>query len=240
MLFLRNFRFFLAIFLAFFGLEAAASTCSDCDWNKLLRENEEFVHNPKYAKERARLVNGQNPHYVILSCSDSRVPPEIVFDQGLGDLFVARVAGNVVDSVVVDSIEFAVGTWDVTTLVVMGHTHCGAVEGALARLRKHHGNIDRPQGDHLNAVLIPIETAIVKAGIDIYAPNALELATRANVAYSVKQLLKRSPPILKAVKDRQIIIVGAEYSLKTGKVKELFTVDQCGYSYDCGWDLPKD
>lgn len=238
---LKSFGFFLAIFVTLFGVEASASHCSksDSDWNKLLLDNQEFVRNPKYARQRARLVDGQNPSYVILSCSDSRVPPELVFDQGLGDLFVARIAGNVVDTVIVDSIEFAVGTWDVTTVVVMGHTSCGAVEGALARLRENNGVVDRLQGDHLNAVLIPIEKAIVKAGIDIYASNALKLSLKANVAYSVRQLLKRSPAITQAVADGQIIIVGAEYSLKSGKVHELFTFDQGGYTYEHGWVLPK-
>lgn len=228
----KSLPLFLATFIAFCNVEATASHCSDCDWNKLLMENKKFIHNQKYAKERAGLVAGQNPHYVILSCSDSRVPPEIIFQQGLGDLFVARIAGNVVDTVVIDSIEFAVGTWDVTTVVVMGHTSCGAVEGALARLRKNHGKIDHLNGDHLNAVLIPIETAIVKSGIDIYAPNALESATKANVEYSVQQLLKRSPAIAKAVKDGQIIIVGSQYKLKSGRVEQLFIVNQHGYNHD--------
>lgn len=224
--FFKNLPLFMATFIALYGVDVAASHCPDCDWNKLLKENEKFVDNPKYAKEREGLLRGQNPRYVILSCSDSRVPPEIIFEQGLGDLFVARVAGNVADPVVIDSIEFAVGHYDVTTLIVMGHTHCGAVEGALARLRKNHGKIDHIEGDHLNAVLIPIETAIIKAGIDIYGSDALELAIKANVAYVVKQLLKRSPVISKAVKDGQIIIVGAEYRLKSGRVEQLFIVEQ--------------
>lgn len=222
----------LASFISFCGVEVAASHCADCDWEKLLKANEEFVHNPEFAKQRAELVNGQNPHYVILSCSDSRVPPEIIFEQGLGDLFVARIAGNVVDTIVVDSIEFAVGRWDVTTLIVLGHTDCGAVEGALARLRKNNGQIDHIEGDHLNAVLIPIETAIVESGIDIYAHDAFRLATKANIAYSAAQLLKRSPVIRKAVKDRQIIIVGAEYRLKSGHVDQLFIVNHHGYTWN--------
>lgn len=229
---LKNLSCFLATFIVFCGMEVSASHCSDCDWEKLLAANKEFVNNPEFAQERAGLVKGQNPHYVILSCSDSRVPPEIIFEQGLGDLFVARIAGNVVDTIVVDSIEFAVTTWDVTTLIVLGHGNCGAVEGALARLRKNHGKIDHIQGDHLLAVLIPIETAIVEAGIDIYAPNALELSIKANVKYSVKQLLKRSPRILKAVQDGQIIIVGAEYRLKSGRVEQLFIVNQNDHNCD--------
>lgn len=227
----KNFGLFLALSLSFVGLEAShssssSSDCPECDWHKLQKDNLRFVKDPKYARQRAALVDGQNPAYVILSCSDSRVPPEIVFEQELGDLFVTRVAGNTLDTIVVDSIEFAVHTWDVTTLIVMGHSKCGAVEGALARLRTNGCVIDRVEGDHFLAVLIPIEKAIVKAGIDIYAPDALELSIKANVDYVVKQLLKRSPLIRNAVREGQIIIVGAEYSLKSGKVEELFVVER--------------
>lgn len=233
MSFAKNVNFFLTLFVMGFALNAFAD--SESDWHQLQKGNFKFIRDPRYIKERAEVVDGQNPHYVILSCSDSRVPPEIIFNQGLGDLFVTRVAGNVTDTIIVDSIEFAVQTWDVTTLIVMGHTDCGAVEGALARLRQNGGRIDEPRGDHLNAVLIPIETAIVEAGINIWAADALEQATKANVAYSVKELLRRSPVIVKALLDGQIIIVGAEYSLKSGHVEQLFIVDRCGYSYDAGW-----
>lgn len=220
---------FAVTFTAFCGMEVAAAAAADSDWDKLLKANKEFVRNPEFAKERAGLVNGQNPHIVILSCSDSRVPPEIIFEQSLGDLFCTRIAGNIEDAPIVDSMEFAVGNYDVTTVIVMGHSDCGAVEGALARLRKNHGKIDHIEGDHLNAILIPIEIAIVDAGIDIFAHNALELSIKANVKYVVQQLLKRSPVISKAVKDRQIIIVGAEYILKSGRVQQLFILNDKGF-----------
>lgn len=203
----------------------AASSDPLADWHSLQKNNRKFVKNPRFAKQRAKVAGGQNPAYVILGCSDSRVPPELIFDQGLGKLFTTRVAGNTVDTIVVDSIEFAVTTWDVTTLVVMGHTDCGAVIGALARLRANGGVIDVQDGDHLLAVLIPIEEAIIAAGIDINAPNALQLATRANVKYSVDQLLARSAPIRQALADKQIVIVGSEYNLQTGKVKQLFILE---------------
>jgi carbonic anhydrase len=236
MYFSKKVKLFLAIVAVIFGSQVMASDCCpECDWHKLLKSNEKFIRNPKYARQRAGLVSGQNPHYVILSCSDSRVPPEIIFEQGLGDLFVARVAGNTANKIVIDSMEFAVANYDVTTLIVLGHTRCGAVEGALARLRRNNGKVDHVIGDHLLAVLIPIEKAIVDAGINIYAADALEQAIKANVAYVVKQLLKRSPVISAAVRDGQIIIVGAEYSLKSGRVEELFIVDRCGYTYNSGW-----
>jgi carbonic anhydrase len=144
-------------------------------WHSLQIGNREFVRSPKYARQRKPLIKGQNPHIIVLSCSDSRAPPELLFSQGLGKLFVLRVAGQVVDDVVLDSIEFAVTHFDVSLIVVLGHTDCGAVKGALDRLKRNHGMIDTQQG-HFNAVLIPIEKAILAAGIDLYAPNALQLS----------------------------------------------------------------
>lgn len=108
----------------------------------------------------------------------------------------------------------------------MGHQSCGAVEGALARLRLNGGVID-PDNGILNAVLIPIEKAIVAAGIDIYGPNALEESIKANVAYTANQLITRSPVIASAVQSGQIIIVGSVYHLKSGKAKQLFIIDNC-------------
>ena len=159
-----------------------------------------------------------------MGCVDSRVPPEIVFSQGLGDLFTVRSAGQVADGVVVDSIEFAVRTFESCLIVVLGHTDCGAVKGALERLRQNGGVIDKRNG-HLNAVLIPIEKAIVQAGIDIHAPNALELATRANIEYIANRLISKSHTIAKALTKKELRIIGAEYHLKTGKVKKLFTIE---------------
>ena len=220
-----SFIFALAILSSSTNLSAKCSQPSDEDvWAQLQAGNKRYVHNKEFARQRAKVANGQNPPCVVLSCSDSRVTPEYVFDQAIGRLFVARTAGQVVDDVVVDSIEFAVGEWDVFSIVVLGHTNCGAVVGALGRLRKNHGVIDQQNG-HLNAVLIPIEKAIVQAGINIYGPNALEKSIRANIAYSANQLIEQSPAIAKAVEKGRVNIIGAEYSLKTGKVKQLFVID---------------
>lgn len=126
----------------------------------------------------------------------------------------------------VDSIEFAVATWDVTTVIVMGHEDCGAVEGALERLIINGGVVD-PDNGFLYSVLIPIEKAIVAAGIDIYGPNALDESIRANVAYAANQLISRSTVISNAIQNGQIIVVGSIYSLSTGKAKELFIINNC-------------
>jgi carbonic anhydrase len=199
---------------------------SDGGWHYLQRANKSFIKNRKYIKQRAKTANGQNPAFVVLSCADSRTPPELIFNQGLGRIFCPRVAGNTAGDQVIDSIAFAVKTWDVTTVVVMGHESCGAVIGALDHLRANGGVID-PENGIFNAVLIPIEKAILAAGIDIYGPNALEESIEANVVYAANQLLTKSTIISNAVNNGQIIIVGSVYSLKTGKARQLFIIDNC-------------
>lgn len=196
------------------------------DWHALQRANHTFIANPEYAQQRSETAHAQNPTYVVLSCADSRTPPEIIFNQGLGRIFCPRVAGNTAGDQVIDSIAYAVSHWDVTTVVVMGHESCGAVIGALAHLRENNGKVDHSNGI-FNAVLIPIEKAIVKAGIDIYAKNALQKSTEANVAYVAERLIKKSSIISNALKKGQIIIVGSVYSVSTGKAKQLFIIDKC-------------
>jgi carbonic anhydrase len=193
------------------------------EWNSLQKGNRTFVRDPKCAQKRKPLAQGQNPTIVVLSCSDSRIPPESIFSKDLGKLFVIRTAGQVIDDVAVDTIEFAVNSFDVSLILVMGHSECGAVKGALNRLRENHGLLDTAKG-HLNAVLIPIETAILKAGIDIYSPNALQESITANISYIANQLISQSPLIAKGIDNKRLTIVGAEYNLKSGKVKEQFTI----------------
>ncbi len=214
--------FFLALLFMAFGSANAENL--GCSWRTLKSGNNRFVKNSLFARQRAQVANGQNPSYVVISCSDSRVPPELVFNQGIGDLFVSRVAGQVSDNVVIDSIEYAVSHFDVSAIVVLGHTECGAVIGALKHLIKNNGAIDQIQPGHLNAVLIPIEIAILEAGIDIYAPNALDLAIQANIAYVANQLLAQSTVISNAVADGTLCIIGAEYDLQTGVAQELFFI----------------
>ena len=158
-----------------------------------------------------------------MGCSDSRVSPAIILQQKLGELFVVRVAGEVADDVVIDSIEYAVEHFSTCTLVVLGHSKCGAVTGALEHLRENGGEIDTQDG-HQNAVLIPIERAILAAGINIYAPNALELSIKANVHYVAQQLLENSPEITAAVNNGTLTIIGAEYFLDCGNIQQLFII----------------
>lgn len=190
-------------------------------WEALKVGNQRFIQDRAQASRRAKLATGQNPKVIVIGCSDSRVPPEFVFDEGIGDLFVIRVAGNVSDEVDVDSIEYTLLKLKPRLIIVMGHTDCGAVDGALEHLKRNKGKIDRPNG-LLNAVLIPIETAILEAGIDIYGPDALTKSVRANVLYVAKQLIKKSPLIEKSIKEGKVALLGTEYNLETGRVSELF------------------
>lgn len=222
-------NFFLMILIIVFsnsGIEAACNCGSEHGWHALQKANREFVSNPKYIRQRENTAPGQNPAYVVLSCADSRTPPELIFNKGLGKIFCPRVAGNTAGDQVIDSIAFAVKTWDVSTVVVMGHTKCGAVIGALERLRKNGGVID-PEDGIFNAVLIPIERAILAEGIDIYGPNALEKSIKANVKYAANRLIEKSAIIRNALQDGQIVIVGSIYNVRSGKVKELFILDNC-------------
>ncbi len=206
------------------NLFSAEAIPTNAVWNSLQRGNQKFIRNPKYAAERKKWAPKQNPPCIILGCSDSRVPPSLVFQQSIGKLFTCRVAGNVTDNVVVDSINFAVGHYDVSLIVVLGHSNCGAVEGALDHLRENNGRIDVEKGFH-NAVIVPIEIAIKKAGIDIWGPHALEKSVVANIHYQADQLLKKSPDVREAIRQGRLAIIGAEYSLESGFVKELFRID---------------
>lgn len=157
---------------------------------------------------RAEVASGQHPIAAILSCSDSRVPPEAIFGQGIGDLFVARVAGNVVDDDIIGSLEYAVSHFGVPLVIVLGHQRCGAVEGALSSL---------PPPGHLAGLIGQIRKAI--AGVRGRPGDALDNAIRANVAASVKKLQTAQPTLAHAVQTGALRIVGARYDLETGAVE---------------------
>lgn len=167
--------------------------------------------------QRAELVKGQNPFAIILGCSDSRVPAEIVFDQGLGDLFVIRVAGNIVAPSQIGSVEFAVEQFGVPLVVVLGHTHCGAVEATLQSLQQDEGM----SSPHIAAIVQRIRPAVeplmaTRAAAD---PQSLSAsAVRANVEASVEQLLHGSTFLEEQAGAGSLLVVGAEYSLESGRV----------------------
>ena len=162
--------------------------------------------------KREELVNGQNPLAVIITCSDSRVPPELIFNQGLGDLFVVRVAGNVIDKVELGSVEYAVKYLNTTLIVVMGHEHCGAVEAAVKDNGKdQHGNIE--------AIIDKIEPSVKKVkSKNLQGEELIEEVTNENI-YNSSRELKESKVIKEALKKGNIKIVEAKYMLKSGKVE---------------------
>ena len=171
-------------------------------------------------QERQELVGAQSPFAVILGCSDSRVPAELVFNQGLGDLFVIRVAGNVVAPSQIGSVEFAAATFGTPLVVVMGHSSCGAVQATLDELRQP----SEQRSPNLRAIVDRISPAVEAIVSDTgHDDNALILskAVRANIYASVDNLLHGSEILETLVSDGALKVVGAEYSLETGVVEFL-------------------
>lgn len=187
-----------------------------------LREgNLRFVNNVRSVEamatqaRRAALAAGQSPGAVILSCSDSRVPSEIVFDCGLGDLFVVRVAGNVVAPSLLGSVEFAVSTFGSPLVIVMGHTRCGAIAATVDALQKRAPTLSESIGDIVQRIA-PAVTELVQR--DLPREDLLRNATRANIRASVDRLRHGSAILEERIGRSELTIVGAEYSLETGRV----------------------
>ncbi|HEY9418616.1 MAG TPA: carbonic anhydrase [Candidatus Udaeobacter sp.] len=165
-------------------------------------------HPGQTTERRTELAKTQHPYAAIVSCSDSRVPPEIVFDQGLGDLFIVRVAGNVINDEGLGSIEYTVDHLDTRLILVLGHQSCGAVKAAretIAAKGKAPGHIES------------LVTAI-KPAVEATAKDDLDATIKANVK-NVVQALRSSTPILKAKVDSgEVKVIGGYYSLDTGAV----------------------
>jgi carbonic anhydrase len=161
---------------------------------------------------RHALEGGQHPFAVVLGCSDSRVPPELVFDQGFGDLFVVRIAGNVVDTDVTASIEYAVDHLDTQLIVVMGHSSCGAVSATVDHL-------ENPDGEPAEVVslMYRIEPAIAGSSPDMSRQERIDRAIKRNVELAVRRL-SRVPDLRRSIAAGRIKIVGAVYDMHTGKV----------------------
>jgi len=167
---------------------------------------------------RGELTGGQAPFAVILGCSDSRVPVEIVFDQGLGDLFVIRVAGNVVAPSQVGSVEFAAAKFGTRLVVVLGHTGCGAIQATLDELQRP----TETQSRNLSSIVDRIRPSVEELlATDLrHDPAALaEHAVRANVRASADHLRHGSEILEELIASDGLVVVGAEYSLETGVVE---------------------
>ncbi len=167
---------------------------------------------------RASLVAGQHPFAIILSCSDSRVPSEIVFDQGLGDLFVIRVAGNVVAPSLVGSVEFAAATFGTRLVVVMGHSRCGAIKATLDFIQHRVGAPSDNIHDLVDRCRPAVESVVRAAGSDADREHLMHQAVRANIRQSCAHLRHGSRLLERLIQEEVMMIVGAEYSLETGEV----------------------
>ena len=174
----------------------------------------------EHTPRELRLPQEQMPFAIILGCSDARVPAEIVFDQGPGDLFVIRVAGNIVAPSQLGSIEFAVTNFSTRLVVVLGHTKCGAVDATIKALRAPQQDASR----NLKSIVSFIQPGIEPLLSGDFADDDEQLmaqAVRANVCASVNGVRERSEVLQPLIESGDLLVVGAEYSLKTGKVEFL-------------------
>lgn len=193
---------------------------------RLQEGNRRFVANvhgangfPGHARP-ADVATGQQPFAIILGCSDSRVPAEIVFDQGLGDLFVIRVAGNIVAPSQVGSVEFAATRFSTRLVVVLGHSQCGAILAALEELRRPREDQSRNLRAIVDRVRPSVEALLVTELRHDFDGLVRE-GVRANIRASVDHLRHGSQILEQLIQDEGLRVVGAEYSLETGAVEFL-------------------
>jgi carbonic anhydrase len=186
-------------------------------WADLMAGNARFVsgksklHN--VVKLRKALVRGQHPEAVVLSCSDSRVPPEILFDKTLGEIFVVRSAGNIADAIGVGSIEYAVEHLGTSMLVILGHEHCGAVTAACSP--------ERPASPNLQVVVDKIAPAVTQARNSSGKDDVIDSAILENIHQSARDVLAQSEVLRHAFKDGKLTVIEAIYSLESGEVRRL-------------------
>jgi carbonic anhydrase len=169
---------------------------------------------------RRQLATRQEPFAIILGCSDSRVPAEIIFDQGLGDLFVIRVAGNVVAPSQIDSIEFSADRHRTRLVVVLGHSQCGAILATIEEL----GRPREEQSNSLRSIVSrvrPSVEALMDVGLAANSEELVRQSVRNNIRMSVNQLRRGSEVLEHLIRDEGLRIVGAEYSLDSGVVEFL-------------------
>jgi len=191
------------------------SDSADQIWNQLVAGNHRFAtgkdapHNLQ--AERKSLTKTQHTQVAVLSCSDSRVPPELIFDTGLGDLFVVRSAGEDDDAILIGSLEYAVEHLGSTVIVVMGHEGCGAVTAACSG--------EKADSDNLEAVVSPIAPSCSK--VDRAKPETLDLAVRDHVHRVSQEIVARSELLRKAAEEHKLVVIEAYYSLDTGEVTRL-------------------
>jgi carbonic anhydrase len=187
------------------------------DGNKRFASGLRSVDTLMSPMRRNELLVGQEPCAIILGCSDARVPAEMIFDQGLGDLFVIRVAGNIVAPSQVGSVEFAAERFGPRLVVVMGHSQCGAILATLEEL----GRPTKDQSPNLHSIVDRIRPSIeglLETDLRHKPEALLQHAVRANIRASVNHLRHGSEILEQLIQTRGLLVVGAEYSLETGVV----------------------
>lgn len=189
---------------------------------RLIDGNERFYNgdsiHPNLGEElRNALVKKQTPYAAIIACSDSRVPVEIVFDAGIGDLFVIRTAGHVLSKETLGSLEYAVTKLKVKLVMILGHDNCGAVQTALAAYKT---NKYEDLSENIQSLLEHINPFFDK--LDMHCPHLLDTAITSHIKYQVDDLVKKDKYLAHLADDKKILIVGAKYNLETGKVEILY------------------
>lgn len=210
-------------------------------WSRMLAGNRRFAegkpeHPWQDAETRESLLDGQQPDAAVLACCDSRVPPEIIFDQGLGDLFTVRTAGQMVDEATLASLEYAVAKLHVSLLVVLGHEGCGAVSAAAnefdallaAATDEATGSLEAAEVmDSLDERIIAAQSPFLREiGISVWQAREAELDTaddyeRVHIAHTIEALVDRSEIIQQALAAGRLTLVGARYHLTDAKVEVL-------------------
>jgi len=199
-----------------FASSAGPGISPDEALKKLIDGNNRFVQSAQAQKDignnrRTELTKGQHPFAVILSCSDSRVPPEHIFDQGLGDIFVVRVAGNVADSIELGSVEYAAEHLGVPLILVLGHQSCGAVKATV--------DGGKPEGN-IESIVKKIAPAVKKARETVKEKDKLlDAAILENTKSTAKTLTKKSSIIKHLVEEKKVKIAAGVYNMATGKVE---------------------
>jgi len=186
--------------------------------NRRFNQNLRSLDTTMGQEARASLAAAQHPVAIILSCSDSRVPSEFIFDQGLGDLFVIRVAGNVVAPSLVGSVEFAAATFGTRLVVVMGHSRCGAIKATLDFIQHRVDSPSENIHDIVDRCRPAVESVVHAAGPDVERERLVHEAVRANVRQSCAHLRHGSRLLERLIQEEGLLVVGADYSLDTGEV----------------------
>jgi carbonic anhydrase len=187
------------------------------DGNARFASNVRGIESFLSQERRAQLADGQAPHAIVLGCSDSRVPVEIVFDQGLGDLFVIRVAGNIVAPSQVGSVEYAAECFGTRLVIVLGHSRCGAINATLDQLQRPAENQSRNLRTIVDRVR-PSVAALLSTDLRHDREALVEQAVRANVRVSANHLRHGSDVLEQHIARDGLLVVGAEYSVETGLV----------------------